>query len=197
MVFGFAFFIDIQQYTRQQTTTNVYSRLQTFNQQIVLDRWFSFASYKANDMKSNKYKQSVIPKAETPNEWSHLKLQQLRKLVFEYIKNKYSGTTIINIDTGLPITISVTSARKTAFGEAIYFKKAAATLLLPDLIKYAEYNNWGKPKETDGPNIIGYLNFKCKCLIDGKKEHVRLAVQFQKGGKYYYNIEINKKKAHA
>ena len=78
-------------------------------------------------MKSNKYKQSVIPKAETPNEWSRLKLQQLRKLVFEYIKNKYSGTTI----------------------------------------------------------------------IDGKKENVRLAVQFQKGGKYYYNIEINKKKAHA
>ncbi len=50
---------------------------------------------------------------------------------------------------------------------------------------------------NDGPNIIGYLNFKCKCMIDGKKENVRLAVQFQKGGKYYYNIEINKKKAHA
>ena len=168
-----------------------------FNQWIGFDRWFSFASYNANDMKSNKYKQSVIPKAETPNEWSRLKLQQLRKFVFEYIKNKYSGTTIINIDTGLPITISVTSARKTAFGEAVYFKKVAATLMLPELIKYAEYNNWGNPKETDGPNIIGYLNFKCKCMIDGKKENVRLAVQFQKGGKYYYNIEINKKKAHA
>ena len=186
-----------QHYIRQQTTTNDYCRLQTFNQRIGFDRWFSFASYKANDMKSNKYKQSVIPKAETPNEWSRLKLQQLRKFVFEYIKNKYSGTTIINIDTGLPITISVTSARKTAFGEAIYFKKVAATLMLPELIKYAEYNNWGNPKETDGPNIIGYLNFKCKCMIDGKKENVRLAVQFQKGGKYYYNIEINKKKAHA
>ena len=116
-----------------------------------------------------KYRQSIIPKAETPNEWSQLKLQQLRKIIFEYIKNRYSGMTIINIDTGLPITISVTSARKTAFGEAIYFKKAAATLLLPELIKYAEYNNWGNPKPTDGPNIIGYLNFKCKCLIDGKK----------------------------
>ena len=68
--------------------------------------------------------------------------------------------------------------------------------MLPDLIKYAEYNNWGNPKATDGPNIIGYLNFKCKCMIDGKKENIRLAVQFQKGGKYYYNIEINKKKAH-
>lgn len=102
--------------------------------------------------------------------------------------------TIINIDTGLPITISVTSARKTAFGEAIYFKKVAATLMLPELIKYAEYNNWGNPKETDGPNIIGYLNFKCKCMIDGKKENVRLAVQFQKGGKYYSISKSTKRK---
>lgn len=33
-----------------------------------------------------------------------------------------------------------------------------------------------------------------KCIIDGAKENIRLAVQFQKGGKYYYNIEINIKK---
>ena len=46
---------------------------------------------------------------------------------------------IPNIDTGLPITISVTSAPKTAYGEAIYFKKAAATLVLPEIIKYAQY----------------------------------------------------------
>jgi hypothetical protein len=148
-------------------------------------------------MNSNRYKQSIIPQAETPTEWKNMKLQQLRALIFTYIKNKYSGMVITNVDTGLPIIISVTSARKTAFGEAIYFKKAASVLVLPEIIKYAEYNNWGNPKDTDGPNIIGYLNFKCKCVIDGKKENIRLAVQFQKGGKYYYNIEVNKKKAHA
>ena len=147
-------------------------------------------------MKTKKYKQAIIPRAETPEEWTQLKLQRLRTIIFEHIRNNYSGKTVVNLDTGLPIIISVTSARKTAFGEAVYFKKAAATLMLPDLIKYAEYNNWGDPKATDGPNIIGYLNFKCKCIIDGKKECIRLAVQFQKGGKYYYNIEINKKKAH-
>ena len=147
-------------------------------------------------MESKRYKQSVIPKAETPAEWKELKLQQLRTVIFAHIKNKYAGKVVIIVDTGLPIITSVTSARKTAFGEAIYFKKAAAVVVLPEIIKYAEYNNWGKPKTTDGPNIIGYLNFKCKCLIDGKKENIRLAVQFQKGGKYYYNIEINKKKVH-
>ena len=33
-----------QLYIRQQTTTNDYSRLQTFNQRLTLDRWFFFAA---------------------------------------------------------------------------------------------------------------------------------------------------------
>ena len=147
-------------------------------------------------MKKEKYKQIVVPKTGLPEEWKGVKLQQLRSLVFNYIRSNYSGTIVTNLDTGLPIIISVTSARKTAFGEAIYLKKASVAIVLPDIIRYAKYNNWGNPKPTDGPNIIGYLNFKCKCVIDGKTENIRLAVQFQKGGKYYYNIEINKKKAH-
>lgn len=145
-------------------------------------------------MKYNRYKQTIIPSADLPEEWKGVKLQKLKTIIFNHIRNRYSGMTIQNIDTGLPIIISVTSARKTAYGEAIYFKKAAAILILPEIIKYAQYNNWGSPKATDGPNIIGYLNFKCKCIIDGAKENIRLAVQFQKGGKYYYNIEVNMKK---
>ena len=104
-----------------------------------------------------KYKQQVIPRSDLPDIWKGVKLQQLRLLLFSFLKNTYSGKVVENLDTGLPIKISVTSARKTAFGEAIYLKKAAAALVLTD---------------------------------------IRLAVQFQKGGKYYYNIEINKKKAH-
>ena len=80
-------------------------------------------------MKTRKYKQAIIPRAETPEEWTQLKLQRLRTIIFEHIKNNYSGKTIINLDTGLPITISVTSARKTAFGEAIYFKKEGNTII--------------------------------------------------------------------
>lgn len=145
-------------------------------------------------MNSKKYKQSVIPTADLPEEWKGVKIQQLKNIILNHIRNRYAGMVIHNIDTGLPIIISVTSARKTAFGEAVYFKKASAIVILPEIIKYAQYNNWGEPKKTDGHNIIGYLNFKCKCILDGKKENIRLAVQFQKGGKYYYNIEVNMKK---
>ncbi|MBQ0128359.1 MAG: hypothetical protein KBT57_00835 [bacterium] len=143
--------------------------------------------------RSGKYRQTIIPSVDTLKEWNQVKLQQLRKIILDLIRKEYAGRIITNTDTELPIRVSVTSARKTALGEAIYFKKAAAVLILPDIIKYARYNNWGDAKQSDGPNIIGYLNFKCKCLIDGKKECVRMAVQFQKGGKYYYNIEVNKK----
>jgi hypothetical protein len=100
---------------------------------------------------------------------------------------------IINDDLFIPVTISVKSCRKTAYGEAMYMKKAAVSRILPEIVKYATYNNFGERKSGDSASVIGYLNFKCFCVIDGKKECVRLSVQFQKGGKFYYNIEVNKK----
>ena len=65
-------------------------------------------------MNNKKYKQTVVPNVETPQEWKELKLQHLRTIIFNHIKNNYSGKTIINLDTRLPIIVSVTSARKTA-----------------------------------------------------------------------------------
>lgn len=140
-----------------------------------------------------KYIQTVIPEVTTPSEWVSLKGCQLRELIFNTIKNKFAGMEVINKDFGIPIKITVTSGRKTSKGEAIYSKKAAVVLILPEIIKNAKYNNWGNPKPTDGQNVKGFLNFKCKCKIDGRLECIRIAVQFQKGGKYYYNIEVNKK----
>ena len=72
-------------------------------------------------MNDKKHKQTIIPKAELPEEWRMVKLQQLRVLIFTFIKNNFSGMVVENLDTSLPIIVSVTSARKTAFGEAIYF----------------------------------------------------------------------------
>lgn len=138
-------------------------------------------------------KQASIVKTETPEEWKVLSISKLRSTVFEHIRKEYGGLTIVNRDLNIPVTISVKSCRKTAYGEAMYIKKAAASLVLPELIENATYNNFGNRKESDPPTVIGYLNFKCKCLIDGKKECLRISVQFQKGGKFYYNIEVNKK----
>lgn len=140
-----------------------------------------------------KYIQKVIPEAKTPEEWNNLPASKLRLKLFDYLRKNYSGYTFINKDLNIPITVSVKSCRKTAYGEAMYIKKAASVLILKEIVQNAKYNNFGERKDNDSPSVIGYLNFKCKCVIDGQKECVRLSIQFQKGGKFYYNIEVNKK----
>lgn len=82
-------------------------------------------------------------------------------------------------------------ARQASEG-AMYLKKMVAINDLPLLLRVAEYSNFGERKETDNPEVIGFLNFKAKMVIDGKNEYVRIAVQFCRGGKFFYNAEINK-----
>lgn len=125
------------------------------------------------------------------SQWRNLSKSELREAVFQHLR-KMKNSIIVNKDTMIPIKITVSSAKKTAFGEAMYPKKAEVIRILPALIETAKYNNFGKRKPNDSPEILGYLNFKNKCLLDGKVEHVRIAVRFQKGGKFYYNIEVNK-----
>lgn len=140
-----------------------------------------------------KYKQQIIPETHIPNEWAKLKGTDLRKFVVDYIISNYKGLVIRNEHTQIDIKVTVKSGRKTAYGEAMYSKKAALVFILPELIKYAQYNNFGNRKPTDSDEVLGYLNFKAKCRIDGELAHIRIAVQFQKGGKFYYNVEVNKK----
>ena len=125
------------------------------------------------------------------SQWEDLTISQLRKTVQQYFKENLKGVTVVNDETRIPISITVSSAKKTAFGEAMYHKKAEVIRVLPLLLKSAHYNNFGQRKPLDSPEILGYLNFKNKCYIDGKLEHVRIAVRFQKGGKFYYNVEVN------
>ena len=115
----------------------------------------------------------------------------MRQYILDYYKKHLKGTEVVNDDTGITIHFSMTSGRKTAMGEAMYQRKAELIRILPDLVKYALYNNYGSPKEKDSPDIIGYLNFKGRCILDGKVENVRIAIQFQKQAKFYYNIEVN------
>lgn len=134
-------------------------------------------------------KYAFIPEIST--ELTGLSKHELRRFILDYYKKHLKGIEVINEDTGITIHFSMTSGRKTAMGEAMYQRKAEIIRILPELVKYALYNNFGHPKETDNPEIIGYLNFKGRCKIDGKTENVRIAVQFQKQAKFYYNIEVN------
>ena len=136
-------------------------------------------------------KKSNVPRLKSI--WKDKSTTELRKIVVEYVKKHLKGLEVVNQDLKIKVVISVSGARKTARGEAMYLKKAECIRALPKIIEIAKYNNFGQRKDKDSAVVIGYLNFKSKCYIDGKLEHIRLSVQFQKGGKYYYNLEINKK----
>ena len=140
-----------------------------------------------------KYKQNIIPIVQTPEKWKNLSQKELRRKVFDYIKENFANRgTVKNNCLGINVQITVHASRKTAYGEAMYLKKAAVIIALPEIIQNAVYNNWGDRKDSDGENIIGFLNFKCKCIIDNKTEHLRLAIRVQNDGKFYYNVEVNK-----
>ena len=128
---------------------------------------------------------------EIQSELGHLTKMELRRYVLDYYKHYLKGKEVINKDTGITIHFSMTSGRKTAMGEAMYQKKAEMIRILPELVRYAIYNNFGKRKHDESEEIIGYLNFKGRCKIDGKTENLRIAIQFQRSAKFYYNIEVN------
>ena len=182
MLDGFDYFVDIQKNIRQKTTIVDNKRL--FNG-FVLTRVASLRSKLEKNMKQFEF----VP--EIQSELGNLTKMELRRYVLDYYKNNLKGKEIINDDTGITIHFSMTAGRKTAMGEAMYQKKAEMVRVLPELVKYALYNNFGKRKPDESEDIIGYLNFKVRCKLDGKTENVRIAVQFQRSAKFYYNIEVN------
>ena len=134
-----------------------------------------------------KYKQKIIPSVKTGE------LSNNRKSINEYYTKHLQGKNIVNTDTGIRIYFTSAGKGKLSFGGTIHSKKAAVTKCLYQLLKVAEYNNFGQRKIADKSNVLGYLNFKAKVKIDGKLEQARIAVMVKTDGKFYYSHEINTK----
>jgi hypothetical protein len=140
-----------------------------------------------------KYKQTVIPEAST-KEWSGLTRMELRTQLFNEYRTRYYGKKVINQSLGITVEFELEGARKTSHGSAAYSKKACLVTVLDKLIRYAEFTNWGAPKETDPSYIIGFLNFKAKVKIDGQLEQVHLVIRVRNTGKFHYVMKVNKVK---
>ncbi len=140
----------------------------------------------------SKYKQHIIPSVTTDTHTN------LAKYIKEYYAANLQGKCVVNLHLGIKIHFTSLGKSELAYGRALHAKKAAIVKCLPDLLRYAEYNNFGIRKETDASNILGYLNFKAKVKINKKTECVRLTVLLKKDGTavYYpfYHCEVNTKK---
>lgn len=125
-----------------------------------------------------------------------MKVSELRAFTLDYYLSHLKGKKVAIKNHLKEVIFTTKAGRKIAKGEAMYSEKAAVIEHLEELIKNSTYNNWGSRKETDSPNILGFLNFKSKLTIDGEKRHVRIAISLtRERTTELKNVEVGKKKS--
>ncbi len=129
------------------------------------------------------------------DEFKKMRVTELRKFTLQYYKEHLAGKTTEIRNHLKEVHFINKSGRKIAYGEAMYKEKAVVIEHLEQLIKNSTYNNWGDRKPTDSEEILGYLNFKSKLIIDGVKRHLRIAISVDKyGKKKLKNYDVGKRK---
>ena len=125
-----------------------------------------------------------------------MKVTELREFTLEFYRLFLKGKKK-EIEKHLKeVVFTSEGGRKIAYGEAMYSAKAAVIEHLDTLIKNSTYNNWGDRKPSDSEEILGYLNFKSKITIDGKKRHVRIAISVDKDRNLKFkSYDVGKKKS--
>ncbi|GET46897.1 LPD3 domain-containing protein [Capnocytophaga felis] len=129
------------------------------------------------------------------DDFKNMKVSELRKFTLEYYNTHLKGKTTVIKKYLKEVVFTTKAGKKIANGEAMYSAKAVAVKHLEQLIKNSSYNNWGDRKITDSKDVIGYMNFKSKLIIDGEKRHLRIALAVYKNRKTELkSIEVGKRK---
>ena len=136
-----------------------------------------------------------VPEVSTER-FKQMSVRELRVFTLKYYELFLKGDSV-TIEKHLKEVVFISSAgRKIARGEAMYSAKAAVIAHLKTLIKNSTYNNWGDRKDSDGKDVLGYLNFKSKLTIDGEKRLVRISLVVYRDRKTELkNVEVGKKKS--
>ena len=125
--------------------------------------------------------------------YRNMSVSELRKFTFNYYKKNLKDKKVVIEKHLHEVVFSTSSGRKIARGEAMYSEKASVIPKLESLIKNSTYNNWGERKKKDNKEVLGFLNFKSKLIIDGKKRHVRISLTVYKDRETKLkNVEVGK-----
>ena len=89
--------------------------------------------YNVNAM-SGKKKQIVIPQTFTI-EFVGMKKKELRDWCKNYYSSHFIGKKVKNLDLGIEISFKRLGNKKTSYGAAMYIKKAAAVMILEEMLK--------------------------------------------------------------
>lgn len=129
------------------------------------------------------------------DQFNKMTVTELRKFTLQYYREVLKDKKIAIENSLKQVEFVNKSGRKIAKGGAMYKEKAAIIEHLETVIKNSTYNNFGKPKLSDKKDVLGYLNFKSKLLVDGKKRHVRISVILYENRKTILkNYDLGEKK---
>lgn len=117
--------------------------------------------------------------------------KETREAISSYYVRNFKGKVITNAETGFKIELGKEGGKKTAWGGRVYLEKLAITSVLDQVIEQMTYNNWGDRKETDSPDVIGFMNFKASVFVDDVLKKLNIAVKLKKGGSFYYSFDVN------
>jgi len=112
-----------------------------------------------------------------------MKVSDLRKFTMEYYNRFLKGDHTAIKNSLKKVDFVTNAGKKIARGGAMYSEKAAVMEQLKNLIEKSTYNNWGEKKNEKDNNLLGYLNFKSKLVINGEQRHVRISIALKKDGK--------------
>ncbi len=131
----------------------------------------------------------------TSDDFKNMKVSELRAFTLDYYKKELHGKKIAIKNSLKEVVFTTKAGRKIAKGSAMYKEKPAVLQHLEKVIQNSTYNNFGNPKPTDPKDLLGYLNFKSKIVIDGKKRHVRIAIAlFDNKKTLLKNFDLGKSK---
>ncbi len=130
----------------------------------------------------------------TSKEFNNLvNAKEVRQKVFQLYREKYVGTSVRNLDTGIVVNFDGIGAKKTAHGGLMYAKKASIINILDKVIKHGHFIGFGFRKQSDqDKTMLGYLNFISTVVIDEKIVNVYFSVRLKKDGTFHYHIETQK-----
>ena len=120
-------------------------------------------------------------------------VSELRKFTLDYYNENLKGKKIAIKNVLKSVQFVGNGGKK--LHTPMYSAKASVIEYLEDLIKNSTYNNFGKRKETDSKDVLGYLNFKSKVVIDEVKRHIRISVILYKNKETIFkSFDIGNKK---
>lgn len=137
---------------------------------------------------AGKKRQIVIPQTSTLY-FIGMNKKALRDWCKTYYGCHFIGKKVVNLDLGIEISFKRLGKKKSTYGAAMYPKKAAAIMVLDEMLKYAIHTNWGERKQDDPENVIAYCNYKCKLSVDNDLCFFAINVQICNDGKFHYSLD--------